>query len=405
MLSNFIQNCLPFDVNFLPKNTYLVGGFVRDCLLNRERKYLDLDFILVENTLKIAKQIANKYQAGFVVLDQKRQIARIVFPNMTIDFAQQEGNTLIDDLKRRDYTINAIAYNIFSEELIDPFNGREDLIKKEIKMISEANLKDDPLRLLRAYRQASQLNFTIDQNTCFTIKKLAPFLTQIAVERITTELSYLLVTNNSSFWLKQCYQDSLLSIIFQNITVEKIENLFLIDKITKQLTQKYSQINEGINANLYLLKLANLLSDKIEIAYQELIKLKYSRLEIRQIITIIKYSQNLLQKDKFDTLREQYFFFLDIGNLFVLIVILALSLNADQQLINNLINQYLDINNKVAHPVSLLTGNDLINHLKLSPSPQIGKLLIEIQIAYIEGKIIDFNQALNYAQFLLEKEI
>ena len=85
----------------------------------------------------------------------------MVFPNATVDIAQQEGDSLETDLHRRDFTINAIAYNIHTQEIIDPLNGGADLEKGILRMISPANLEDDPLRLMRGYRQAAQLGFTV----------------------------------------------------------------------------------------------------------------------------------------------------------------------------------------------------------------------------------------------------
>ncbi|HBW90708.1 MAG TPA: [cytidine(C)-cytidine(C)-adenosine (A)]-adding enzyme, partial [Cyanobacteria bacterium UBA11149] len=86
-----------------------VGGAVRDSLLSRRSDYLDLDFVLPVDAIKIARSLANRYKAGFVVLDKERQIARVVFEAATVDFAQQEGESIETDLYRRDFTINAIA--------------------------------------------------------------------------------------------------------------------------------------------------------------------------------------------------------------------------------------------------------------------------------------------------------
>jgi tRNA nucleotidyltransferase (CCA-adding enzyme) len=101
----------PFDLNLLPPDAYLVGGAVRDSLLKRRSPHLDLDFVLPRQAVTTARQIANRYKAGFVLLDAERRIARVVFDRATVDFAKLEGTNLVADLQRRDYTINAIAYN------------------------------------------------------------------------------------------------------------------------------------------------------------------------------------------------------------------------------------------------------------------------------------------------------
>ncbi|MCL2933818.1 MAG: CCA tRNA nucleotidyltransferase, partial [Trichodesmium sp. MAG_R03] len=120
-LSALSPETWPFDGKMLPQTVYLVGGSVRDALLKRKTEYLDLDFIILEQAVNIARNIASKYQAGFVVLDEERKIARVVFKGATVDFAEIEGNSLEEDLWRRDFTINAIAYNPFTDELIDLF--------------------------------------------------------------------------------------------------------------------------------------------------------------------------------------------------------------------------------------------------------------------------------------------
>jgi tRNA nucleotidyltransferase (CCA-adding enzyme) len=81
----------PFDLHQLPQPAYIVGGWVRDRLLGRKADYLDLDFVLNRQVIETARKIAKQHQAGFVVLDADRQIARVVFKNATVDFAQQMG--------------------------------------------------------------------------------------------------------------------------------------------------------------------------------------------------------------------------------------------------------------------------------------------------------------------------
>ncbi|MEB3293001.1 MAG: CCA tRNA nucleotidyltransferase, partial [Synechococcales bacterium] len=125
---------------------------MRDALLERHSEYLDLDFVLPRAAVETARAIARHYQAGFVLLDAERQIARVVFAQGTADFALQVGDSLEEDLRRRDFTMNAIAYNPHTLELVDPLKGCKDLERKVLRMIAPENLAEDPLRLLRAYR-------------------------------------------------------------------------------------------------------------------------------------------------------------------------------------------------------------------------------------------------------------
>ena len=230
---------LPFNLNMLPSSACLVGGAVRDALLNRKGAYLDLDFVLPEKAVEIAQKIADRYRAGFVILDEQRQIARVVFPQGTVDFALQEGNSLKQDLYRRDFTINAIAYNLHQQKLLDPLGGLQDLKKGWLKMVSPSNLKDDPLRLLRAYRQAAQLNFTIEPETRNTIRSLANLIEKVAAERVQTELKYLLANSQNSEWLIAAGKDGLLQPWFPELDRGKFGQLTQINSIAHSFAQKY----------------------------------------------------------------------------------------------------------------------------------------------------------------------
>ncbi len=215
----------PFDLTWLPDTACLVGGSVRDALLERNSDYLDLDFVLPEGAVETARAIARHYRAGFVLLDAERQIARVVFDQGTADFAQQVGDSLEADLLRRDFRANAIAYNPHRQELIDPLNGCQDLQMGILSMITPENLAEDPLRLLRAYRQAAQLGFSLDPETRCVIRDLADGLSHIAAERVQSELNYLLSAAKGTSWLKLAWKDGLLHSWLPNVTPAGLERL------------------------------------------------------------------------------------------------------------------------------------------------------------------------------------
>ena len=393
---------LPFNLNLLPSSAYLVGGAVRDALLNRKGAYLDLDFVLPENAVEIANKIARQYNQGFVVLDEQRQIARVVFPQGTVDFALQSGDSLEKDLQRRDFTINAIAYNWHQQKLIDPLGGLQDLQKGLIKMVSLANLKDDPLRLLRAYRQASQLDFTIEPETRKAICSLAGLLNQVAAERVQTELNYLLANAQDSQWLIAAGEDGLLESWLAELNPEKFQQLKQIKAIADSLAQQYSNSIFNQSDLLSLAKLATLVSQSPEQAELELLQLKYSRVQLRIILGVVKYLPQLQAFTTELALREQYFFFLATKEFFPILIIRAIAIGVEQKLLTSLIESYLNPDNKIAHPQPLITGKELIQVLNLSPSPLIGQLLTEIQIAQGEDKIKTAEDALQFAQYLLK---
>jgi tRNA nucleotidyltransferase (CCA-adding enzyme) len=394
---------VPFSLDWLPKSACLVGGAVRDALLRREKSYFDLDFVVPENAIEIAKQIANYYHAGFVILDETRQIARVVFPEGTLDFAQQEGQNLIKDLHRRDFTINAIAYNLHEQKLIDPLQGFEDLKQSTIRMVSEYNLVDDPLRLLRAYRQAAQLNFKIEPTTRNTIKELANLLTKVAAERVQTELNYLLAIPESHQWLIAAWEDGLLDFWLPNINREQLEKLSIINKIADEFRQTWKAWESNYISWLSLAKLVFLVTQEPQQAEKELINLKYSRQQIKIIITTLRHLPRLQQSNLGMSLKEQYFFFLEVKDIFPILVVVAIAKGISRTILNPLITRYLNPQDLIAHPQPLVNGSDLIKQLSLRPSPLIGKLLTEIQVAYIEGNITNKAEALQFAQSFIEK--
>ncbi|MFB2834195.1 CCA tRNA nucleotidyltransferase [Floridanema evergladense] len=403
----------PFDLGFLPSSAYMVGGAVRDALLGRRRDYLDLDFVIPETAVKVARKIATHYKAGFVLLDPQRQIARVVFPDATADFAQQEGDSLETDLRRRDFTMNAIAYNPHTKELIDPLQGYTDLKQNLIRMVSPANLQDDPLRLLRAYRQAAQLNFTIQPETRSVIREMATLLGTVAAERVRVELGYLLNSPSGIPWLTAAWEDGLINIWLSHATEKSFLQLVALDSavttlvnVFPQLTREFSQaIRDTIKTPwLSLAKLACLVTNDPILAEAELQKLSYSRAEIKAVTTILKLLPQLcLQQELANqmSLREQYFLFREAGKAFPIVAVSALANGISIEVISPLINRYLNPDDQVAHPIPLITGNDLMTALNLNPSPKLGELLIEIQIARIEGKIFSVEEAIALATHLL----
>jgi tRNA nucleotidyltransferase (CCA-adding enzyme) len=402
----------PFDLELLTSPAYLVGGAVRDALLGRRSTYFDLDFVMLTRAVKTARKIADRTKAGFVLLDAERQIARVVFAGGTVDLAQAEGGSLEGDLWRRDFRINAIACNPFTGEIIDPVDGQTDLRLGLVRMVSRSNLEDDPLRLLRAYRQAAQLGFAIEPETQSAIRELAPLLSQVAVERVRTELGYLLSNPHGVPWICRGWEDGLFSIWFES-AIDRFDILTQIDASAANLATIYPElakeferpIRDTIKTPLLAVaKLAILANSDPIIAETELLRLKYSNAEIKSAIELVKYLPKLQLKPIAEmSLREQYFLFRDLGIVFPILAVLAVATGVSVSQISLLINRYLDADDIVAHPTQLVSGNDLMESLNLPRSPRIGQLLMEIQLARVEGKISSQEDALALAKELNER--
>lgn len=400
----FLDN-LPFDLNLLPKPVYVVGGAVRDALLGRVRAELDLDLVIPAGSVAVARQLATAHRAGFVLLDAERQIARVVFPGLTVDIAQQDGSSITDDLARRDYTLNAIAYDLQTKKLIDPLNGTQDIQHRTLRMVSKDNLISDPLRLLRAYRQGAQLNFTIESDTRRAIRELVPLLTTVAAERVLMELRYLLQASSSSQWLAMMVADDLLT-GWLKIPVDRdvADRLAKFDRACQLIQQYYPALDRELDRALRdtmaisrksLGKFTLLLSLDLKLATAQMLRLTFSSVEIQVVSTAITYLPQLLGAEM--SLTEQYFWFQWVGNNFPLLVILAITAGVKLVDLVTLIDRYLDPHNQVAHPTPLVSGRDLVESLEISPSPTIGKLLTEIQIARILGKISTPADAIEFA--------
>lgn len=187
----------PLPLAELPAGTALVGGAVRDGLLGRLAERPDLDLVVVPEALALARSLARRLGGSFVALDAERSIARLVLQGWTIDLARRVGDSLAADLDRRDFTINAMALPLplspgqAPPALVDPHGGRADLAAGRLVAIREANLLEDPLRLLRGVRLAAELDFVIEPTTWGWMERHHGRLGAVAGERVLAELERL----------------------------------------------------------------------------------------------------------------------------------------------------------------------------------------------------------------------
>jgi tRNA nucleotidyltransferase (CCA-adding enzyme) len=391
---------LPFSLDRLPLETCVVGGAVRDALLGRTRAILDLDLVVPVDAVALAQEIASEYPAGFVLLDAERSIARLVFSGVTVDFAQQIGGSLEHDLGRRDYRMNAIAYHLRDQRLIDPLNGVADLQAKIVRMVSAENLADDPLRILRGYRQAAQLSFEIEAETDRTIHKLTPQLQTVAAERVMTELRYLLAASQQDpsllvaaagllhFWLP--IEQTTLKTDLQAIT----HALALVEKNCALLWSELQRpLRPTLPTNQAEIALLCGLLGSLE-SQALLTKLTASTAEINAV----QVGCNNLSIPDPDDLVAIYKLFQATRQYFPLKVVLWLAQKFVWSDLNFCIERYKNPQDRLAHPVPLINGSELMASLDLPPSPLIGKLLAIIQLASVQGQISTKSEAISFAQ-------
>ncbi len=212
---------------------YVVGGYVRDYYLERERK--DIDFTVVGDSIKFAEFVANKLGTKAVIF-QRFRTAMIPYKEYQLEFVGTrkeeylpnsrkpivtEG-TLEDDLRRRDFTINALAASVNHDtfgEVIDLFGGIEDMNFRSLRtpLEPEVTYSDDPLRMMRAARFASQIGFQLHQESYEAIRKMSDRIKIISQERITDEFLKILASPKPSVGLEILYETNLLALMFPEL--------------------------------------------------------------------------------------------------------------------------------------------------------------------------------------------
>jgi tRNA nucleotidyltransferase (CCA-adding enzyme) len=201
----------PLPLALLPAGSAVVGGAVRDGLLGRLAERPDLDLVVPSGALALCQRLARRLGGSAVVLDAGRDIGRLVLKGWTFDLAAWEGDSLEADLARRDYSVNAIALPLEADaELLDPCGGLPALARRELAAISEANLLNDPLRLLRGLRLACELGFTLTPQSLAWIEQHRSQLAAVACERVLAELDKLACAPAGASGLLQVARSALL---------------------------------------------------------------------------------------------------------------------------------------------------------------------------------------------------
>ena len=217
-------------------NVYAVGGFVRDIILNRERN--DLDILVIGNGTDFAKNVADGLGITNVSYFKNFGTAHFDYQGMNVEFVGArkesydrntrkpivEDGTFDEDISRRDFTINTLAISLNKNEfgkLIDKYDGLSDIKNERIK--TPLNLlktfDDDPLRIMRAFRFASQLNFNVDESIIKAAYEMRNRLSIVSQERTTDEFLKILTSPKPSVGLKLLFDSGVLEIVFPEIAI------------------------------------------------------------------------------------------------------------------------------------------------------------------------------------------
>jgi poly(A) polymerase len=222
---------------------YVIGGYVRDMLLERPSK--DIDIVVIGSGMDLAKECADRLKVKKVSLFQNFGTAQFKYKDLDIEFVGArkesyrsdsrkpivENGTLADDQNRRDFTINALALSLHTDtfgELIDPFNGEDDLEKGILRtpLDPDTTYSDDPLRMMRAIRFATQLNFKIEPQSLQSILANSERLSIISMERIMDECNKIILSDCPSRGFKLLYSTKLLPHFFpEMVALQGVETI------------------------------------------------------------------------------------------------------------------------------------------------------------------------------------
>lgn len=222
-------NALNRKVFQISGNAYVIGGYLRD-LLNTGTHSRDIDFVVLRDLGRTVNSVSDEL-GGRVVHLRKEKISRVVLKDgRTLDFSLVNGK-ILDDLKCRDFTFNAMAWSP-RDGLIDPFEGAADIRNGLVKCILRKNFIEDPLRLLRAYRFAAENSWKIEGRTRKFIRELAGRIRITAAERITLEFFKMLNSKDPSGALLLSIGDGVLTKIISLSYEELCSNVKLLSSVS-----------------------------------------------------------------------------------------------------------------------------------------------------------------------------
>lgn len=202
------------DLKPTGEKIYLVGGAVRDILLQKPGK--DYDLVCSFDTRLAARKFADQMGGAFFMLDNGRNTSRVILYNgekirMVFDFAHMQGKSIHEDLALRDFTINAMAIDLEEpDRLIDPMAGANDLNQKILRICTQNSFQDDPVRVIRAVRYAVDLGLHIETGTLTQLKKAVPLLPCISLERRRDEFLKIIESAHPDLGLRLCGQMGIL---------------------------------------------------------------------------------------------------------------------------------------------------------------------------------------------------
>ncbi|MBI2852360.1 MAG: CCA tRNA nucleotidyltransferase [Chloroflexi bacterium] len=363
---------------------YLVGGMVRDLFLNR--KTVDLDLVVEGDAVNLAQRLA-EITGGKVVIHSRFGTATLTWTDRRIDLATAraesyarpgalpivKAGSLVDDLFRRDFTVNAMAVDLSPGHwgnLIDPYGGRFDLSRKLIRILHEKSFVDDATRVWRAIRYEQRLGFHIEDITLSLLKRDLPHLDSISGDRIRHEMELTLREEYPEKVLRRAAELGVLAKLHPDL------------KGNGWLKRKFEEARQlsvpgRPSVSLYLALLAYpLCAGDVEklIAY---LRLPRSLAHVLRNVAVLKGSLRALAQPRLHPSRVYL-----LLNQSSPPALAALSIATDSEVVRGHIRAYLE---RLRYVKPALTGDDL-NKMGIASGPQIGEVLRRLLEAKLAGK-------------------
>lgn len=451
-----------FNTHIIPKKkgAFIVGGSIRDILAQRIPS--DYDFVVLDNPKQFAMDIGERTNGHVVTLGKPGlTLYRVMSSQGVFDVSPASGATIFEDLSKRDFTVNAMAVDLNSEELIDPFNGREDLQNKRIRMVSEQAFKDDPIRLLRAFRLGALFDFQLEPVTRQAVRTHEARIVHSAGERIHAELVKILETHHSFGYVNDMVETGLLFRIFPELKdlPSCPQNRHHDFNVFDHTLAAYGHMESILNSldeyvpdefisrlrlpyNIGLLKYSILLHDigkpgsrsekdgfihfygheilGAKMAGEICTRLKFSGYEKKYTRFVIKnhlYPLFLFSDHGPETIlkkaRTKYFMLCgdyspDIAlHAYADFLAKKNAQNLPEQkafkyFVIDLIHDYFTAYVPVKKEKRVLTGNDLIREFDMKPSPYFRTILDRVEESRLSGQIQSRNEALSMVRHILE---
>ena len=410
---------------------YLVGGSVRDLLLGRQTT--DFDFTLASDAIQFAKAFAAKIGAIAIALEENPPTARVIVKQdytshpsqLSMDFAQFRAPSLTDDLRLRDLTINAMAiafenvqtftnkshdYNL--SQVIDPCGGMKDLETGLLRFPNKQVVIADPVRLLRIYRFAAQLDFHISQHAIDLVIAYRSMLPHVAAERCRDELMKIFSVKKAHPYLQQMDAAGLLTQVVPTIkethrawiSLETFEESPIPADLNAYRTEINHYLQEEVSTEIKrcsLIKLCLLLGNNLEGIGE---CLRFSRKAVQFMECLISGSQKLkniipqLTQKQINRFLRTY-----ASDWWGILLYSAASSPIESAILKQIADTYYEHILPIYKQGRLITGNDLIQEFHLKEGEQIGDLLKEIEDRQFDGEIRTREEAFAAVAALIQK--